>query len=35
MGRQVMEAGKRAIEIGATTDQIDKIVHEECMGMCF
>lgn len=31
MGREVMEAGASAIKIGATTDEVDRVVHEACM----
>jgi methionyl aminopeptidase len=31
LGREVLEIGARAIKIGVTTDEIDRVVHEACM----
>lgn len=33
MARQVLDAAGRAIKVGATGDQIDRIVHDECIRM--
>lgn len=31
IGREVLEEGAKAVAIGATTDEIDRIVHEACV----
>ena len=31
MGREVLDAGGRALRVGVTTDEIDRVVHEACM----
>lgn len=31
IGREVLEEGAKAIQIGVTTDEIDRIVHEACI----
>jgi methionyl aminopeptidase len=30
-GREVLDAGARAIRVGATTDEIDRIIHDACI----
>ena len=32
IGREVLEEGAKAVQIGATTDEIDRIVHESSIG---
>ena len=29
----MLEAGANAVAVGATTDEIDRIVHEACIGL--
>lgn len=29
LGREVLDAGAAAVEVGVTTDEIDRVVHEE------
>ncbi|KAJ1977058.1 Methionine aminopeptidase 1 [Dimargaris cristalligena] len=31
MGREVLDAGARAIKVGVTTDEIDAVVHQACI----
>lgn len=31
MGREVLDAGGKALRVGVTTDEIDRVVHEACM----
>ena len=31
MGREVLDLGGRAVRVGVTTDEIDRVVHEACM----
>jgi methionyl aminopeptidase len=31
MGREVLDAASRALRVGVTTDEIDRVVHEACM----
>jgi methionyl aminopeptidase len=31
IGREVLDAGGRAVRAGATTDEIDRVVHEACI----
>lgn len=35
IGREVLEEGAKAVAIGVTTDEIDRIVHEACIGLLF
>jgi methionyl aminopeptidase len=32
LGREVLEEGLKAIRVGNTTDEVDRVVHEACMG---
>ena len=32
LGREVLEEGAKAVKVGVTTDEIDRVVHEACMG---
>jgi methionyl aminopeptidase len=31
MGREVLDVASRALRVGVTTDEIDRIVHEACI----
>lgn len=31
MGREVLDEGSKALKVGVTTDEIDRVVHEACM----
>ena len=31
MGREVLDAGSKALRVGVTTDEIDRVIHEACM----
>jgi methionyl aminopeptidase len=31
MGREVLDAGRKALRVGVTTDEIDRVVHEACI----
>jgi hypothetical protein len=31
MGREVLDAASRALRVGVTTDEIDRVVHDACM----
>jgi len=31
MGREVLDEGSKALRVGVTTDEIDRVVHEACM----
>lgn len=31
MGREVLDEASRALRVGVTTDEIDRVVHEACM----
>ncbi|KAH6564211.1 methionine aminopeptidase, type I [Batrachochytrium salamandrivorans] len=31
LGREVLEEGKKAVRVGVTTDEIDRVIHEACM----
>eukprot|EP00578_Thalassiosira_sp_NH16_P024195 CAMPEP_0181101586 /NCGR_PEP_ID=MMETSP1071-20121207/13838_1 /TAXON_ID=35127 /ORGANISM="Thalassiosira sp., Strain NH16" /LENGTH=412 /DNA_ID=CAMNT_0023184457 /DNA_START=89 /DNA_END=1327 /DNA_ORIENTATION=+ len=31
MGREVLDAGGKALRVGVTTDEIDRVIHEACM----
>ncbi|KAL3919797.1 MAG: hypothetical protein SGARI_007112, partial [Bacillariaceae sp.] len=31
MGREVLDAGGKALRVGVTTDEIDRVVHEACI----
>ncbi|KAJ3191036.1 Methionine aminopeptidase 1 [Irineochytrium annulatum] len=31
IGREALEAGAKAVKVGATTDEIDRVVHEACI----
>lgn len=31
MGREVLDAGGKALRVGVTTDEVDRVVHEACM----
>jgi methionine aminopeptidase len=32
IGREVLDIAGRAVKVGVTTDEIDRIVHEACIG---
>ena len=31
MGREVLDEGGKALRVGVTTDEIDRVIHEACM----
>ena len=31
MGREVLNEGGKALRVGVTTDEIDRVIHEACM----
>lgn len=35
IGREVLEEGAKAVAVGVTTDELDRIVHEACIGLLF
>ena len=35
LGREVLEEGAKAVQIGVTTDEIDRIIHEACIGTIY
>ena len=34
MGREVLDAAARALRVGVTTDELDRVVHEACVERC-